>query len=72
MENVNDCKIKVTNYASPASVRLRRGLLRDFQMKIEHYQNLPMEAALSPITAQELISLMNDLFALFVAFEYSV
>lgn len=58
------------DYVSPAAVR--RGLIRDFQMKIEHYQNLPVEATLSPITAQELISLMKDLLALFEAFEYSV
>jgi hypothetical protein len=63
MDKINKC------YASPDTIRMQ--LIRDFQLKIEHYQNLPMEATLSPITAQDLISLMKDLLALFEAFHYS-
>jgi hypothetical protein len=42
-------------------------LLYDFETKIERFEDMPVEVAVSPVNACDLVSLMKDLLEIFKA-----
>lgn len=44
-------------------------LVSDFETKLQSYQNLPVQAAISMVTHLEMLALMRDLLSIFKAMQ---